>query len=236
MGKAAQQALTDAGKRLAMLADEDSAVAEAFRALRTNLRFNPALGMGSGSGRAVLLADAGGVPERAQAVANLGVAFAKAGERTVLVDAHLRPATTNTVSETTLSALFGQADAAVGLGAAVQGPEGGRKVLLPLVETEIPGLLLLPAGPRVANPADLLGADAFAALVAALRAEAEVVLFDAPPVVAFADARAIAARVDGTLLLVAQDTTRRPQAQAALAALRQVGATVLGVVLTEARE
>lgn len=234
MGKATQQAVSDAGKRLAMLADEDGPAAEAYRTLRTVLRFNPALGMGSGGGgRAVLLADAGGVPERAHAVANLGVAFARVGERTVLVDANLRPPA---AGETTLSALFGQADATVGLGAAVQGPESGRKVLLPLVETEIPGLLLLPVGPRVANPADLLGADAFAALVAALRAEAEVVLFDAPPVVAYADARAVAARVDGTLLLVAQDTTRRPQAQAALAALRQVGATVLGVVLTEARE
>ncbi len=235
MGKAIQQgAMTGAGKRLAMLADADGPVAEAYRALRTNLRFDPALGMGGGSGRAVLLADAGGVPERAQAVANLGIAFAKAGERTVIVDANLRPPTA--AGEMTLSALFGQADATAGLGAAVQGPETGRKMLLPLVETEIPGLLLLPAGPRVANPADLLGADAFAALVAALQAEVEVVLFDAPPVVAYADARAIAARMDGTLLLVAQDTTRRPQAQAALAALRQVSATVLGVVLTEARE
>jgi Mrp family chromosome partitioning ATPase len=79
----------------------------------------------------------------------------------------------------------------------------------------------------------LLGADAFGALLAALRAQATVVLIDAPPVADVADSRAIAARVDGVLLLVATGRTRRPQAQRALAALEQVGATVLGVVMIE---
>src|SRR5262249_53392419 len=101
------------------------------------------------------------------------------------------------------------------------------------VETGVANLLLLPAGGHGTNPADLLGADAFGVLLAALRAQADVVLFDAPPVVEVADSRAIAARVDGLLLLIAQGRTRRPQAQRAVAALEQVGANILGVVLIE---
>lgn len=227
-----------ASRQLTMIAAPDGTAAEAYRALRTNLRFDAALGMGDGSGRAVLLADGGGVPGRAATVANLAVAFALAGERVIAVDADLRGGTASgaTGGAASLSDLFGQAGAATGLGSAIHGPVEGHKVLLPLVETEIPGLAVLPAGPRMANPADLLGADAFAVLVAALRAQADIVLFDAPPVTEYADARAVAARMDGTLLLVAQGVTRRPQAQAALAALRQVGATVLGVVLTESTQ
>ncbi len=217
--------------RLVMLATPDSAEAEAYRTLRTFLRFDPRLGMGGGVGRAVLLADGGDVPDRATAVANLAVAFALAGERVIAVDADLRAE----AGVASLTGLLGQTDATSGLASILRVPEPGRKIVLPLKETGVPNLLVLPAGPRIANPADLLGADTFAVLVASLRAQADIVLFDAPPVAAFADARAIAARVDGTLLLVAQGVTRRPTAQATLAALHQVGADVLGVVLTGAR-
>jgi capsular exopolysaccharide synthesis family protein len=214
-------------ERLVMLRDANGPEAEAYRTLRTNLRFDPRLAERTG-GRAYLLADAGGVTDRAAVVANLAVACALADERVILVDADLRGGGAGSVS-----ALFGQAESAAGLTTAITGPEDDRKVVLPLVETAVPNLLLLPAGARSGATVDVLGAGGFGILLAALRAGADVVLFDAPPVTDAADSRAIAAQVDGVLLLVAQGKTRRPQAQRALEALEQVGATVLGVVLTE---
>jgi capsular exopolysaccharide synthesis family protein len=214
--------------RLVMLGEPNGPVAEAYRELRTNLRFAPDVLM-PGGGRVYLLADGGTVGDHAAVVGNLGVACAMAGERVIVVDADLRGA----ANAGSLSALFGQTSATEGISTAILGPDEDHKVLLPLVETGVPNLLLLPAGGRGTNPADLLGADAFGALLAALRAQATVVLIDAPPVADVADSRAIAARVDGVLLLVATGRTRRPQAQRALAALEQVGATVLGVVMIE---
>ncbi|MGI8856654.1 MAG: CpsD/CapB family tyrosine-protein kinase [Thermomicrobiales bacterium] len=215
--------------RLVMLGEPNGATAEAYRELRTNLRFAPDVAMVARGGRVYLLADGGGVGDHSAVAGNLGVACAMAGERVIIVDADLR----GTPNAGSLSALFGHANATEGIATAVLGPDEDHKVLLPLVETGVPNLLLLPAGGRGTNPADLLGADSFGALLAALRAQADVVLIDAPPVADVADSRAIAARVDGVLLLVAQGKTRRPQAQRALAALEQVGATVLGVVMTE---
>lgn len=216
-------------ERLVMLGEPDGVAAEAYRALRTNLRFDPRAGKGDG-GHVYLLADSGGVGDRAAVVANLGVAYALAGERVIIVDADLRGAS----NAGSLSALFGQGNATEGIATAILGPdEEHRTIILPMVETGVTNLLLLPAGGHGTNPADLLGADAFGVLLAALRAQADVVLIDAPPVADVADSRAIAARVDGVLLLVAQGKTRRPQAQRALATLEQVGANVLGVVLTE---
>jgi len=220
---------TSLRERLVMLGEPNGPAAEAYRELRTNLRFAPGA-VESEGGHAYLLADAGGVGDHPAVVGNLGVACALAGERVILVDADLRGAP----SAGSLSALFGQGSATEGLATSILGPDEERKVLLPLVETGVPNLLLLPAGGRGTNPADLLGADAFGVLLAALRAQADIVLIDAPAVVDVADSRAIAARVDGVLLLVAQRRTRRPQAQRALAALEQVGANVLGVVLTDA--
>jgi succinoglycan biosynthesis transport protein ExoP len=215
-------------ERLVMHGEPNSAIAEAYRELRTNLRFVPDMAM-AGGGRVYLLADGGAVGDHAAVVGNLGIACAMAGERVIIVDADLR----GVANAGSLSALFGQAGATEGIATAILGPDEDRKILLPLVETGVPNLLLLPAGGRGTNPADLLGADAFGALLAALRAQADVVLIDAPPVADAADSRAIAARVDGVLLLVAKGRTRRPQAQRALAALEQVGATVIGVVMTE---
>ncbi len=216
-------------ERLVMLGEPDGAAAEAYRALRTNLRFDPRAG-GDDGGHVYLLADSGGVGDRAAVVANLGVACALAGDRVIIVDADLR----GTPNAGSLSALFGQGNATEGIAIAILGPDEERHtIILPVVETGVANLLLLPAGGHGANPADLLGADAFGALLAALRAQTDVVLIDAPPVADVADSRAIAARVDGVLLLVAQGKTRRPQAQRALATLEQVGATVLGVVLME---
>ncbi len=216
-------------ERLVMLGEPDGSAAEAYRALRTNLRFDPHAGKREG-GWVYLLADVGGVGDHAAVVANLGIACALAGERVILADADLRGAP----HAGSLSVLFGQGGATEGIATAILGPdEDNRTIVLPVVETGVANLLLLPAGTRGANPADLLGADAFGVLLTALRAQADVVLLDAPPIADVADSRAVAARVDGVLLLIAQGRTRRPQAQRALAALEQVGANVLGVVLTE---
>jgi non-specific protein-tyrosine kinase len=213
--------------RLVMLREPNGPEAEAYRTLRTNLQFDPRLA-GTTGGRAYLLADGGGVADRAVIVANLAVACARADERVILVDADLRVGAVESVS-----ALFGRAEAMEGVTTSITGPEDDRKVVLPLVETVIPNLMLLPAGAHDASTVDVLGASGFGVLLAALRASTDIVLFDAPPVTEAADSRAIAAQVDGVLLLVAQGKTRRPQAQRALEALEQVGATVLGVVLTE---
>ncbi len=220
-------------ERLVMLGEPDGSAAEAYRTLRTNLRFDPRTGDRAG-GRVYLLADSGGVSDHAAVVANLGVACALAGERVIVADADLRGTPNAGHRAASLSALFGQGGATEGIATAILGPdEEDRTIVLPVVETGIANLLLLPAGARGANPGDLLSAQGFGVLLAALRAQADVVLLDAPPVADVADSRAIAARVDGVLLLVAQGRTRRPQAQRALAALAQVGANVLGVVLTE---
>src|SRR5215467_49890 len=96
------------GERLVMLREPNGPEAEAYRTLRTNLQFDPRLA-GSTGGRAYLLADGGGVADRAAVVANLAVACARADERVILVDADLRGGVAGSVS-----ALFGQAEATEG--------------------------------------------------------------------------------------------------------------------------
>lgn len=203
---------------LAVLEQPDSPAAEAFRALRANVKFaspeRPA--------RSILLADAAINPERPTIAANLAAALAAAGDTTLLIDADLRRPSQH--------AIFGVAN---DQGVATFLRE--RAATLPVVATAVPGLALLPAGPTPPDPAELLASDRFRILLALARETAEYVIVDAPPVTAVADALAVAAAVDGVLLIVRAGRTRRAAAQHAKEQLLRVGANLLGVVLTDAK-
>ncbi|MCX7671215.1 MAG: CpsD/CapB family tyrosine-protein kinase, partial [Anaerolineae bacterium] len=165
---------------LITLTDPASPAAEAYRRLRANL-------MAAGKKmplQAVLMVAAGPDDEKAQTVANLAVTFARVGTRVVLVDCDLRRPAQH--------ALFGL-DNTAGVTTALGRADGA----LPLQATAVPNLRVLPGGPAVDVPADLLASPAMAELIARLRAEADIILFDAPPVTAATDAVELATRVDG---------------------------------------
>ena len=203
---------------LAMLSQPTSPAAEAFRALRANLKFAG----GERPPRVILLADTGTGEERASVVANLAVALAQAGDPTLLIDADLR--------QPSLHRLFGLGNDE-GISTFLRDGRG----TLPLVPTAVPNLTLLAAGPTPPGPAELLASDRFRLLLALARETAAFVIIDAPPVTAVADALAIAAAADGTLLIIRAGQTRRPAAQRAKEQLQRVGARLLGVVLAGAK-
>ncbi|HET8627213.1 MAG TPA: CpsD/CapB family tyrosine-protein kinase [Thermomicrobiales bacterium] len=212
--------LPAAGRRpdLAVLVRPDSPEAEAYRALRASIKFagdeRPA--------RSILLADAGAGDERATIAANVATALAAAGDATLLIDADLRHPAQHRIfgvdnDEGVSTYLRGRGDA-----------------LLPLAPTAVPDLALLPAGPTPPDPAELLASDRLRRLLAQAREAAEFIIVDAPPVTAVADALAVAAAVDGVLLIVRSGRTRRTAAQRAKEQLLRVGANLLGVVLADA--
>jgi ATPases involved in chromosome partitioning len=107
---------------------------------------------------------------------------------------------------------------------------------LPLLETSVPGLSLLASGPLPPRPADLLGSRRMEALIARLREEADMVLFDTPPVIAVTDAAVLATRLDGVLLVLQAGKTRRDRAREARRLLEKVKANIVGVILNNARQ
>jgi capsular exopolysaccharide synthesis family protein len=204
--------------RLVMLLEPTSAAAEAYRNLSASLQFaDPARPL-----RSLAVTSAGKREDKASTVANLAVAMAEGGRRVVVVDADLR--------HPELHALFGVANQQ-GLTTAVLGTEDD----VPLVDTSVPGLRLLPGGPTVANPVEVLGAPRLERLLDQLREEADMVLVNVAPAAVLADAAVVAPRTDGVLLVVTVGRTRRDLAQRAKEQLQRVNAHILGVVLTGAR-
>jgi non-specific protein-tyrosine kinase len=105
---------------------------------------------------------------------------------------------------------------------------------LDLQESGIDGIKLLTSGPLPLNPSVLLGSGRMQKVIQALTEQADLVLFSAPPVIAVTDATLLAARVDGTLLIIRAGGTEREHAQRAKILLEKVNARLLGAVLTNA--
>src|SRR5215210_1290189 len=204
---------------LIALRDPRSPAAEAYRALRTNIQFSSL-----DKPLHTLLATSTAPDEgKSTTLANLAVTMAEAEQRVILVDCDLR--------RPTLHTLFDLPNE-TGLTSMILSPEDAP---IPLQETGVPGLRLLPSGPLPPRPADILGSRRMEAVIARLRAEADIVLFDTPPVVAVTDAAVLATKVDGVLLIFQAGKTSRDRARQARQILEKVKANIIGVVLNNAQ-
>jgi polysaccharide biosynthesis transport protein len=205
-----------AGEQPAMLSGQHTAVAEAYRVLRTNLQYASV----DQPLHLLLVTSPAPTEGKSFTTANLSIALAQTGQRVVAVDADLhRPR---------LHRAFGVANSD-GLTTALLADEASLDGLLQA--TSVPGLLVLTAGPTPPNPTELLASARMRELLGQLRAHADILVVDSAPVVMVADAAVLSAQVDGVLLVIDAARTRRDVARQAVASLRAVNAHLLGALL-----
>jgi Mrp family chromosome partitioning ATPase/capsular polysaccharide biosynthesis protein len=235
----------------AVLAQEQplGRVAEAARGLRTNLQF---LALDAPLKRIVVTSAGPGVGKSTVA-ANLATVYAQAGFATVLVSADLRRPRVEAMFD--IAASNGLTDLLAELaGDRRQNPSQGngstaanhtgasspsdpdrrdRAIHRALVPTAVPNLRVLPAGSRPPNPAELLASRRTTEVLDELGSAADVVIIDAPPVLAVTDPAILAAKSDGVLIVVGLEETQRTEASRAKAALDGAHTRLLGVVLNK---
>jgi capsular exopolysaccharide synthesis family protein len=200
------------------VAEPDSPGAEAYRSLRTSLQF----ARQEQQLRSLVVTSPGAAEGKTATLANLGVVFAQAGERVVLVSCDLR--------RPRIGAFFGL-DEQAGLTSVLLDQRTLEETVLP-----VPGfdrLSLLPAGPVPPNPAELLDSARARDIFTRLRDQYDLVLIDSPPVLPVTDAAILSRYADATLMLAAAGQTRRSDLHRAVEKLDQVGATILGTVLNK---
>jgi non-specific protein-tyrosine kinase len=206
--------------KLITLRDPRSPAAEAFRTLRTNLIFSSL----DHPLTTLLVTSATPEEEKSLTLANLAVTMAQGGRATILVDCDLRRPHQHE--------LFG-VPAEPGLTSMIL--DASRRDEPALAATGVENLWLLPAGPLPPNPADLLSSRRMESLIATLKSRADIVLFDAPPVVVVTDAALLASKLDGVLLVVSAGQTKREHAQRAKELLEKINVRLVGAVLTNAQ-
>jgi capsular exopolysaccharide synthesis family protein len=201
------------------LTDPTSAAAEAYRTLRINLEFASV----DEPLRTLLVTSSGPSEGKSTALANLAVAMSDGDRAVILVDADLRRPSQHKLfdlsNEQGLSDMFRHESA-------FDDP--------PLQSIPNSTLNVLTSGPLPPIPSQLLAARKMDEVISRLADRADVVLFDAPPVVAVTDASLLASKVDGVLLVVRAGNTRREHVRAAKDRLDKVGARLVGAVLLNA--
>ncbi len=192
-----------------------SPLAEAYRVLRTNLQYSAGHPL-----RTLIVTSSSPLEGKSVTASNLAVALAQSGQRVILVDADMRRPTQQDIFE--LGNDLGLSNFL----------ECGEMSLSEILQT-VPGsdLNIVTSGPSPDNPSELLGSKRMGDLVESLQQDADVTVFDSPPVMAVADAAILASRLDGVLLVVNAGTTRRGAARQSKESLEAVGAHLLGVAL-----
>ncbi|MGW0827671.1 polysaccharide biosynthesis tyrosine autokinase [Streptomyces sp. NPDC002845] len=207
----------DAPRRPLVVAAAHSKRAEAFRKLRTNLRFAQV----DDSPRTIMVTSSVPGEGKTSTAMNLALSLAEAGVSVCLVDCDLRrPCVAKTfglVQDAGLTTvLIGQARVAD-----VMQRADGR-------------LSVLASGPVPPNPTEMLASARMGEVLSELASTYDVVILDTAPLLPVADTIGLAPLTQGTLLVVRASKTSREQVRTAAEALERVGGRILGTVFSMA--
>jgi Mrp family chromosome partitioning ATPase/capsular polysaccharide biosynthesis protein len=227
---------------LVMLADPRSVHAETLRKLRTSLEF---VNFERGA-KTIMVTSAGPREGKSTTVANLAVAFARAGRSVALVDLDLRRPFVHTFFN--VNGNYGITDVVVermDLDQAIRPvalPSGsvrakhqvgnGRPSGASNGQADAEGVLhLLPSGTIPPAADEFLESERVSLVLDELAGKFDVVLVDAPPLLAVGDAQTLSAKVDA-IVVVARLGIHQRQLQEFARQLRNCRAAILGFVLT----
>jgi capsular exopolysaccharide synthesis family protein len=213
-----------------------SPVAEAFRSLRTNLEFSR-LGK---AGRTFLFTSASAAEGKSTTVANLGVAMAQMGMRTLIWDCDLRSPSLNRMFGVPREPGF--THVVLGMARLDDVVHRFSDVFLGRVDMRamltsagLENLHILTAGALPPNPSELLSSPLFNDFVVEVASRFDVILIDAPPVLPVTDAAILSTRVDGVILVYQLGRVGRAALKRAKVHLDNVRATIRGIVLNDVK-
>lgn len=193
--------------------------AEAFRTLRTNIQFSDV----DDNLKTIIITSTCPGEGKSTVLANLAVAFAQSGRKVLIVDCDLRRPTVH--KNFKVSNSHGLTNILI-----------KEKTIEECVNAiDIDGLNVITCGPIPPNPSELLGSKKMGEFIQAVEGEFDIVLLDAPPVLAVTDAQILSKVSDGVLLLSSYGTTEKKALIKAKEYLDKVGANVLGVILNKVK-
>jgi capsular exopolysaccharide synthesis family protein len=193
-----------------------SQYSEAIRSIRTALRYSDI----DHPPKIVLVTSS--VPSEGKTVfaASLARSVARSGGRALLIDCDLR--------RPGVAKLLG-ADAAPGV-IDLFDEHADQDAIIHI--DELSGMHYIPSKGGTANPQDLLGSQQMRSFLERMRARYDLIVVDAPPVLAVSDPIILSHIVDTTIYLVRWEKTPRPIVAGAMKLLRTNGGSIAGAVLS----
>jgi capsular exopolysaccharide synthesis family protein len=194
-----------------------STVAEAYRTIRTAVFF----GAPKDKARTIAVTSPAPGDGKSTLVSNLAIAMGQAGQKTLVIDGDFRRPVQHKIFEL---------DNEKGLSCVLAGT---HTIDAAIQQGLVKDLDVLPCGPEVPNPSELLNSDAFAEMLKNLSERYDRIIIDSPPVGAVADSQILAALCDTVLLVLKAETSTRRHSQQARDSLLSVGAHILGAIVND---
>lgn len=189
---------------------------EYYNSIRTNIQFS-----GNELKTIVLTSVQPGEGKSTTSV-NLAISFARAGFKTLLIDADTR----NSV----MSGTFKANGRIKGLTAYLS---GNSEFVETICETNVENLSIVPSGKVPPNPTSLLQNANFNKLIETVRSWYDYVIIDSPPIGLVIDAAIIAQKCDATILVTEAGAIKRRFVLKAKDQMVQSGAQFLGIILNK---
>lgn len=204
-----------AQRRQILTANSNFAVKEAYKALRTNIRF---FDKGDACKKFCITSAAAG-EGKSITMLNLAISIAEDGHKVLLIDADLRrPVVARLLVEKATPGLSNM------LAGQCSAEEAVRKGLYN-------GLDIIFSGDVPPNPSELLGNERMQKLIEQMSLEYDYILVDTPPVNVVSDTCVVASMLDGVLMLARQGASRKDEVAEAVHKLELTGAKLLGFIL-----
>jgi len=233
--------------RLTVLHDPRGPIAEAYRFLRTNLEFVDI----DRDARVIMVTSP--LPEQGKSttIANLALAFVRAGKSVTLVEGDLRRPSLHRffhINDTrgVTSVVAGTTSLEDALQVLTFRDQSAPVTTLADIAAQVDAhtekadahtgsdlvLRVLPSGALPPNPGEIVGSRQLATILRKLRDTCDYVLVDAPPMFAVGDATALAASVDGVIVIVRLGQTTADTVKDVEDFFDRVPARSLGIVVT----
>ncbi len=194
-----------------------SSLIESYQSLRANVEYN----LLKRSCQSLLVTSAGPVEGKSVTASNLALVMAQAGVRTALIDLDFR--------RPSIHKMFGlsQKEGFIDLYL------GQKKIDDLIIDPFLENLHVLPAGSSSKGQVEIINTMLFKIAVRMLSEKFDVIIFDAPPVLAAAEVKTFAATCDATLLVAEAGSTKESYFSHAKGELLSVDANILGGVLNK---
>ena len=203
---------------LVVLNNPKNVTSEAIRTLRTNIQF-------AGVDKKIhtlLLTSAESGDGKSFVASNLAISFANIDTKVLIIDCDTR---------------LGRVHEIFGL----NNRKGLSDLLLEDIDqydryiqkTDVPNLSILTMGTIPPNPSELLDSKKNKDLIAKLKKEYDLIIFDSPPVNGLPDALILTVLCDATILVASFKKTKLDSLREAKKSLENVNGNVIGVVLNK---
>lgn len=210
-----EQSVSERGQKVYL--DSSSRVAEAYRTIRTAVFFS----VPPSEAKTLLVTSPAPGEGKTTLVSNLAIAMAQAGQKTLVLDADFRKPMQHSIFKISQER---------GLSSVLT----GAATLEEAIQTNvIDGLDVLPIGPTVSNPSEILNSGTYAGMLKKLADKYDRIIIDSPPSIPVTDAQILAALSDATLLVIKAESSTKRTSLHTRDNLLNVGATLLGTVVND---